>query len=133
MLQINFLVTLHSTTSLNKNLLFLHSVDQSCKVCTRLLHEISQGERHLFVHKVNLSQVGKGDNIQLKQEFTIINNSYKMTSLGNFCFPLKNKYKFKMNKVQGITGSQLPHVIWMGKCQLQFLNYLFRKNYKLDK
>lgn len=34
---------------------------------------------------------------------------------------------FKMNKVQGITGSQLPHVIWMGKCQLQFLNYLFRK------
>lgn len=81
LLQINFLVTLHSTTSINKNLLFLHSVHQSCKVCTRLLHEISQGERHLFVHKVNLSQVGKGDNIQLKQEFTIINNSYKMTVL----------------------------------------------------
>lgn len=23
---------------------------------------------------------------------------------------------FKINKIQGITGSQLRHVIWMGKC-----------------
>lgn len=50
-----------------------HSVDQTHKIGARLGHVVSELISHLFVHKVNLSQVGEHHNVQLKnsKEFVV--------------------------------------------------------------